>query len=723
MHAFDASHVDQTVIPSCTVLTRCGPRINGSMEDKDSDHCLRTLLLAQALQLVKSDHWTHCLAAVNIGKAVLIAGDAQGTEGTAVWERTRDSVLGSIERNWDRDVEASAAEQDVANSPSTRGGSNGGSFVTDLLGTSYSFQAPGTGDMRHGTEGWRCLETSFKALQKIMEGCGAAFQPHVTPELRRLLFRALLHPNRFVRETGYHITATLCTLCAGPQLEAFAPEVAERLQDGLSENWSQVRYAACVAVRAFMLSLGDARTAFYPMLLPHLCFNRHDVAEGVASYSQESWRLVMGSEGRAWVAKCMPQVMEFYSRCARTNNHTVREAACTCISELASKIDPDAVRPHVPAMLRTLITCLRDDSWPVRDRALLAAGQCTVAFPAECADALPELYRLLMSHLDDNIYSVREDAAIALGDVVRAYRQDALDRLLPWLREALPKAKEQPADTAHSSPSNSAPSQTTAAAASASDRPHEDRPSPRGGIALLRGVPAPVGGARRISAELPVPEDGGLFHGGPLTNRKKDTGGVDYSCGCMDYGFRRPKEPWEASDGAIYLLRELAQVAPETGPEFLPVLAEVASVTHFSHCRNLQETVWNELPAIAAGLGKRVFKRHMDALLEPMFASLASDHQLCRAAAGKCAGRLRDFVGPGIWAGHLTDDQAAAMARSPDVPAPAGAFSKVGPARPFQATGPQAGMAPTRAPWASASIPPLERPAVKPGFGAQFPGR
>lgn len=48
------------------------------------------------------------------------------------------------------------------------------------------------------------------------------------------------------------------------------------------------------------------------------------------------------------------------------------------------------------------------------------------------------------------------------------------------------------------------------------------------------------------------------------------------------------------------------QVAPETGPEFLPVLAEVASVTHFSHCRNLQETVWNQLPAIAAGLGKKV---------------------------------------------------------------------------------------------------------------------
>ena len=39
---------------------------------------------------------------------------------------------------------------------------------------------------------------------------------------------------------------------------------------------------------------------------------------------------------------------------------------------------------------------------------------------------------------------------------------------------------------------------------------------------------------------------------------------TDYSCGCMDYGFRRPKENWEASDGAVYLLRELAQVGSMT---------------------------------------------------------------------------------------------------------------------------------------------------------------
>jgi len=75
-----------------------------------------------------------------------------------------------------------------------------------------------------------------------------------------------------------------------------------------------------VAARAFMLALGDRRSEFYPLLLPHLCFNRHDVAEGVRSYSQDTWRLVMGSEGPCWVAKCMPQVQPptdklFFGRC------------------------------------------------------------------------------------------------------------------------------------------------------------------------------------------------------------------------------------------------------------------------------------------------------------------------------------------------------------------------------------------------------------------------
>ena len=62
-----------------------------------------------------------------------------------------------------------------------------------------------------------------------------------------------------------------------------------------------------------MLAAGEKeRERFYPDLLPHLCFNRYDVAEGVASYSRDTWRLVVGDSGKTWVARCLPQARLFW---------------------------------------------------------------------------------------------------------------------------------------------------------------------------------------------------------------------------------------------------------------------------------------------------------------------------------------------------------------------------------------------------------------------------
>ena len=70
----------------------------------------------------------------------------------------------------------------------------------------------------------------------------------------------------------------------------------------------QVRYAACAATRAFMESAAGWREETFPVLLPPMCLNRRYQAEGVRLYSQETWERVMGSEGRAWVARLAPQV-------------------------------------------------------------------------------------------------------------------------------------------------------------------------------------------------------------------------------------------------------------------------------------------------------------------------------------------------------------------------------------------------------------------------------
>ena len=87
-----------------------------------------------------------------------------------------------------------------------------------------------------------CLTAGLpsQAMRKMIEGTGSSFAPLATPDLRRLLYRACRHPNRFIRETSYHALAAICSYCKGPQLREFGDQVAECLQDGLSENWSQV---------------------------------------------------------------------------------------------------------------------------------------------------------------------------------------------------------------------------------------------------------------------------------------------------------------------------------------------------------------------------------------------------------------------------------------------------------------------------------------------------
>lgn len=102
-------------------------------------------------------------------------------------------------------------------------------------------------------------------------------------------------------------------------------------------------------------------------------------------------------------------------------------------------------------------------------------------------------------------------------------------------------------------------------------------------------------------------------------------------------------------------------VSPASVLEFVPVLADLASLTHFTHCLTLHETLWNCLPIIAGNLGKKEFKKHLELFLDPLFKDLCCGHRLCEAAAGKCIVKLRDLIGPGIFAGRLNEQQLQIM--------------------------------------------------------------
>lgn len=103
----------------------------------------------------------------------------------------------------DREGEGSRAESAFTSGMATPGaaafggrpgspgaGSPGaGSLLATLLASSYQPLIPGVGQLRHGSEGWKCLETSMRALQQLMEGTGQGVAPLVNAELLELLCR------------------------------------------------------------------------------------------------------------------------------------------------------------------------------------------------------------------------------------------------------------------------------------------------------------------------------------------------------------------------------------------------------------------------------------------------------------------------------------------------------------------------------------------------------
>lgn len=565
-----------------------------------------------------------------------------------VWQEVGAQILESIERNYSREEEGSMCDGcDPTEDPEALEILDP---VSSLLQQSYKTVRPGVGEMRHDTEGWRCLETSFAALNAIMVGYGPAFGKYIVEveegeedgrhdghrsgmsmgeegassgglgaytsySMTGLIFKSARHPNRFVREISQQLMGTMCEIldeervCGGES--RIREELGLNIGFGLSDNWSQVRYAASIAARKFVMAATTEahRALCLPLILPQLCLNRHYAADGVRFYSQQTWRMALGEDGKVWVARCVQTVVSYYVEQTKASNHMVREAACSCMSELVSKVEREAVKPHVPRLAACLLSSFRDASWPVRDAACLATGQCVLFFPEACRDVLEKLYKLWFAHLEDNVYSVREDSAVALGNAVRAYGAEARERVRAVLGTLLLKAKDQESR------------QVRRELDQWSDQEQKDQ--------LMSSCGSLVPKVRR---------------------------GVD--C-CGDYGMVRPPEPWEASDGAIYMVRELAAAVPEDAVAYLPNLAELAQLTGFPQHVTLHETLWKCLPDIAKSVGKPAFKPVLDQFLEPMFRTLKCGHALCETAAKQCITRLSVFIGRAIFEGRLDSNQKA----------------------------------------------------------------
>lgn len=481
----------------------------------------------------------------------------------------------------------------------------------------------------HDTAGWGNLETNMKALECIITNTGAEFDGCIDSELLNLVFASLSHTNRFVRETGYMVCGALVSIHPlneqsenKGQIWSEGKHFADVLERGLSDNWSQVRMAACCATRAFLLGIPEeGRDEFFPQLLPPLCLNRYYIAEGVRIHCQTTWRMLFSVSGVAAVEKHLDSIVPFYVKQSEADNHAVREAACACIAELATKVGSDPVRGHVSTLIQGLLVCFEDDSWPVRDAACTACGGFVAVFAEECRGYIDRLMPLFYMNLEDNIPSVRQGAAVAIKSIARAYSASLSTDILAKLSQLLDAVNDQQDDSSLYSD--------------------------------LSKKPAVFGVAM---ADDPVHTDQVMYSCGSLAPKMGRGGKAPGAGGCSaSHHFKRPAQPWERTDGAIRLFMEMCEV-PEAKLELIKMLPKISGATrkrNFEHHKHLLETVYKCLPMIFRRLTKNKVKPFINDFFDGLYYALKSDMNLLRAAAVECLQSLSLLLGPNILGGRI----------------------------------------------------------------------
>ena len=117
----------------------------------------------------------------------------------------------------------------------------------------------------------------------------------------------------------------------------------------------------------------------------------------------------------------------------------------------------------------------------------------------------------------------------------------------------------------------------------------------------------------------------------------------------MDHGFAREAEPWEYSDGCIYLLREISLTGDKAEKLILnnmESLADLGYVDHFKHAHHMKENLFKSLKEMLTskdGLGKKKYRDVVEVFFDPAF-RVAEAGESETTNSMNCALSAQDFI-------------------------------------------------------------------------------
>eukprot|EP00056_Hartaetosiga_gracilis_P003299 m.62438 g.62438 ORF g.62438 m.62438 type:complete len:392 (+) comp11403_c0_seq1:877-2052(+) len=304
--------------------------------------------------------------------------------------------------------------------------------------------------------------------------------------------------------------------------------------------------------------------------------------------------------------------------------HTYSASLPACLTASKTTAGPSEMVCDCVCVLVLAYACvlIRDVVF-IFPAACIASGRFLGCYKEESSEYLDKFLDRFFHHLSDNIWSVRENAAIAIGRVCENFEERVLPKVVEVLDERILAARDQKEDSQQFSGLEN----TT-----------------QFGVAKPTGIV-------RFSQTDPTPDvhtDQQMYSCGSLAPKLKKRGG-----GCMNCAYSRDQQPWEKSDGCVYLLTALSEKYPETVAKYLPSLAQLSTIRQFKHHYNMLENIWKQLPVIMTRVKKKEVKAVLEELIPSLAYSLRGDHQLSRVAAESCTHALASLIGRNILKGRV----------------------------------------------------------------------
>jgi hypothetical protein len=321
--------------------------------------------------------------------------------------------------------------------------------------------------------------------------------------------------------------------------------------------------------------------------------------------------------GPELVARHAAPIARFYLVQLKNADADAREAAAHCTAELAGKVSKDAVRPWVFELLRGLLSAADcSDEWVARDASIVASAKLLCAFAVDVPQSFVSRLAALCADLVHSApHSVaREHCAAVLVDLVERW-----PRLLPTLLQL--------AD---------------------------------------RGITGASG--ERLCWELePLHFSADTLSADGATLREARPVGLD----AVHSGAAVNAEVTSLNRlaGSSVLLRELVRVDCIAAARLLEKLLDTFAASTTT-AMGPRELLCRMLPVICRGIGKTLTKRLLDALIEMLCGVVAEssgrigpgcDRGAAAFAAADAILFLRDFVGKGVFAGHVSLSQASVL--------------------------------------------------------------